>query len=148
MTLRQGARSATASLAAGPSRIFCGTAEQVSQVRQFVRSELVGHPALSDAVTVASELAANAIAHTASGQEDGLFLVSLARLGPHHVAVLVTDQGSAGQPRTKHAHSDDESGRGLAIVTACSCLVTSFGEQAMRTVMAIIPPNPTARSGV
>lgn len=142
MTLRQGARSATASLAAGPTRIFCGTAQQVSQVRQFVRSELAGHPALSDAVVVASELAANAVAHTASGSDDGLFLVSLARLGPQHIAVLVTDQGSPGQPHAWHARPDDESGRGLAIVTDYSCLVAWLGDQAMRTILAIVPATP------
>lgn len=49
--------------------IFRGIAQQVAAVRRFVESEIRDHPALDNAVLMASELAANAIAHSVSGAD-------------------------------------------------------------------------------
>lgn len=43
----------------GSSRVFAGTHDQVSAVRRFARAELGDHPAIDEAVLVASELATN-----------------------------------------------------------------------------------------
>jgi hypothetical protein len=122
----------------GPSRIFRGTNDQVAEVRGFVQSQIPGHPALSDAVLAASELAANAIAHTSSGDENGMFLVHVATVSADHLVVLVTDQGGPGQPRGRAAGMDAESGRGLAVVQGLACLLVPFGDDAMRTILAVI----------
>jgi|HubBroStandDraft_1064217.scaffolds.fasta_scaffold160217_2 serine/threonine-protein kinase RsbW len=122
------------------ARVFVGTADQVAAVRGFVRALLGGHPALDDAVLVASELAANAIAHTASGHAGGAFGVHLARLSAEHVAVLVTDQGGPTEPSVRAADLGSESGRGLDVVTALSSTFSVPGEGEQRSVLAVIPP--------
>jgi serine/threonine-protein kinase RsbW len=122
------------------ARGFAGTPDQVAAVRGFVRELLGGHPAGDDAVLVASELAANAIAHTASGHAGGAFGVHLARLSAEHVAVLVTDQGGPTEPNVRPADLESESGRGLDVVTALSSTFSVPGEGEQRGVLAVIPP--------
>lgn len=126
----------------GPSRIFRGTMDQVAAVRQFVRSQIGDHPALSDAVLAASELAANAVAHTASGADGGLFIVHLAAVSADTIVVLVTDQGGQAEPRARRVRSDAEKGRGLDIVTSISSLFAIFGDSTMRTMAAVVASNP------
>lgn len=126
----------------GPSRIFRGTMDQVAAVRQFVRSEIGDHPARSDAVLAASELAANAIAHTASGADGGLFIVHLAAVSAGTIAVLVTEQGGQAEPQARQAGPDAETGRGLDIVTSIASLFAIFGDSTMRTVAAVVAGNP------
>ena len=76
---------------------FPGRRDQVSRVRELVARHLYGSPASDDAVLLASELAANACAHSASGQPGGQFVVRLRRSGSSRgeVYVEVEDQGSA-----------------------------------------------------
>src|SRR5258708_5401036 len=74
----------------GTWRVFPGTPDQVAKVRRFLRSQLAGHPALDDAILAASELASNAIAHSASGHQGGMFAVHLTLASHHHIAVQVT----------------------------------------------------------
>ncbi|HVB44700.1 MAG TPA: ATP-binding protein [Streptosporangiaceae bacterium] len=122
---------------ASQSRVFEGTSDQVRAVRQFIRTALPAHPALDDAVLVASELAANAVGHTASGNPGGFFLVHVTVVSPQAIAVLVTDQGSGQDPRPQDVSADDEAGRGLAIVTALASMVIPFGGTAGRTILAV-----------
>jgi anti-sigma regulatory factor (Ser/Thr protein kinase) len=122
----------------GPSRIFRGTADQVAAVRQFVRAEAGEHAALDDAVLVASELAANAIAHTASGRDCGLFMVHLTAVTTGHIAILVTDQGSHTAPEPQHASADAETGRGLDAVTALASVFVAFGGSSTRAILAVV----------
>lgn len=87
---------------------------------------------------MASELAANAITHSASGHDGGMFLVHLTAISSGHVAILVTDQGGHGEPAAQHAGPDAESGRGLDIVTTIASLFMPFGGDTMRTIVAVV----------
>lgn len=86
----------TVPLPAGPAweQAFPGTASQPRQVRAALRPVLRGCPAADDVVLVVSELAANAIAHSDSGQPGGSFTVRLF-LRPGQVHAEVCDQGSS-----------------------------------------------------
>ena len=76
---------------------FPGRRDQVSRARELVARYLDGSPAADDAVLLVSELAANACAHSASGQPGGRFVVRLCGSGSSRgqVYVEVEDQGSA-----------------------------------------------------
>jgi anti-sigma regulatory factor (Ser/Thr protein kinase) len=125
----------------GSSRIFAGTRDQVCMVRRFARAELDNHPAVDEAVLVASELATNAITHSASGHHGGMFMVHLTAISADQVAILVTDQGGLGEPRAQHAGPDAESGRGLDVVTSIASLFIAFGDDTARTILAVVSPN-------
>jgi hypothetical protein len=123
-------------------RIFPGALAQVAEVRGFVACLLAGCPAREVLVTCASELSANAIVHTASGR-GGFFSVEVATPRDGVARVAVTDAGGAGVPaarapgRRRPGAPDrsgardgsgafsaldtlEESGRGLAMVAACT----------------------------
>jgi serine/threonine-protein kinase RsbW len=117
-------------------RVFPGHAAQVLQARRFVRRVLAagvfaaGGP-VSDAVLLTSELAANAVQHTASGQS-GHFAVAVWPCPPV-VRICVTDGGSVAGPAAALAGAAAAvpdplagSGRGLAIVAA---LASRWGQQ-------------------
>jgi two-component sensor histidine kinase len=75
-------------------RTYPGRKEQASQVRAALRAFLAGCPAADDVILLASELTANAIAHSASGGPGGTFTV---RVYVHHgvcIDAQVEDQGS------------------------------------------------------
>ena len=109
----------------GPARrvrVFKGEPRQVPAARAFVAAALAGCPALETLPAVASELAANAIAHTASGA-GGVFAVEVSRPAEGMALVAVTDLGGPGEPAIRAGDAGDEfaeSGRGLALVAACS----------------------------
>jgi hypothetical protein len=76
------------------TRSFPGTAAHVGQARAFTAVAADGFPAADDAVLLVSELAANACAHTASGQPGGTFTVRVqVNLGVC-LHAEVEDQGS------------------------------------------------------
>ena len=127
-----------------PSRVFRGTAREVAGVRAYARAGFAGHDAAADAVLVVSELAANSVEHSASGKPGGIFMVHLAVISPHAVAVIVTDQGGPGQPARRDAGPDGEAGRGLAVVHALSSLVQYTADAGLRSVLAVIPAPPGA----
>lgn len=127
---------------AGTWRIFPGTPDHVAKVRRYIRSEFIGHPALDDAMLAASELAANAITHSASGHPDGMFAVHLTLASPYHIAVLVTDQGGSTTPKASRPGTDQESGRGLEVVASLTTMLVTFGNTATRSVLAVIPSPP------
>jgi Histidine kinase-like ATPase domain len=128
-------------------RVFPGDPGQVAHARRFVRRALAGdrpaghcpaHDGLADdgladdgladdAALLVSELAANAIAHTATGDGGSFEIIVCQR--PGTVCVLVTDGGSPGVPTLAPAGDLDASGRGLAIVAA---LARRWGHQAGR----------------
>ncbi|GGK94251.1 hypothetical protein Ppa06_64600 [Planomonospora parontospora subsp. parontospora] len=85
----------TGPAAAGPvfERTFPGRPETIEQVRRFVAGVLTGCPRASDAVLCASELATNALMHSASGC-GGQFTVRLQVCGQVCVRLEVTDQGA------------------------------------------------------
>jgi anti-sigma regulatory factor (Ser/Thr protein kinase) len=117
-------------------RVFAGQPGQVVQARRFVRRVLAagvlrdGRAAgvlsdgqatgvltdglAADAVLLTSELAANAIQHTASGQ-GGTFAVTICPRPPA-IRICVTDGGAPAGPSITSPVSLAASGRGLAIV--------------------------------
>lgn len=116
------------------------------RVREFVACALAGCPAREALLTCASELAANAIAHTASGA-GGVFTVEVIRPAAGVARVAVTDAGGPREPAIRRAskaadpHDPSalaESGRGLALVAALSSRWghRDVGEAGGRTVWA------------
>lgn len=95
-------------------RVFGGYPEEVRSVRGFVGSTVDGCPAAGDVVLLASELATNAILHTASGA-DGTFCVCVHVHGGG-VRVEVSDLGSETAPSIHRPGSPGESGAGLRLV--------------------------------
>lgn len=80
-------------------RIFAGSDDQVRHARDFVGRVLEGCPAAADATLLVSEIATNAILHTATGQ-GGKFTVIVYQTDTQ-VRVEVADDGSAGTPHAR-----------------------------------------------
>jgi anti-sigma regulatory factor (Ser/Thr protein kinase) len=98
-------------------RSFPGQPDQVALARHFVQGALAGCPALADAVLLTSELATNAVQHSATGR-GGAFVVAISH-APGRVRVTVTDNGSATRPAVAAEPEDlAVSGRGLLLVDA------------------------------
>ncbi|MFE3509853.1 ATP-binding protein [Streptomyces sp. NPDC059155] len=94
-----------------------GFREEVSRARRWTRDVLNGHPSTDDVAVIVTELSANAIRHTASGEKNGAFHITLA-LAEHAVFVSVADAGSSSTvPRVTCADDMAVSGRGLDMVT-------------------------------
>jgi anti-sigma regulatory factor (Ser/Thr protein kinase) len=94
---------------------FTGQPEQVARARHFVAAALAGCPAAADAELLSSELATNAVQHSASGH-GGSFVVAISH-APGRVRVTVTDGGSATFPAVAAAAEElATSGRGLLLV--------------------------------
>ncbi|MGH3274504.1 MAG: ATP-binding protein [Streptosporangiaceae bacterium] len=94
---------------------FAGQPEQVALARNFVARALAGCPAASDVILLTSELATNAVQHSATGQ-GGSFAVAICH-APGRVKVTVTDGGSATRPAVAVAAEElAVSGRGLLLV--------------------------------
>lgn len=98
-------------------RTFCGTPASVPDARRFVAELLVGCPARDVLMTCVSELCANAITHTASG-DGGTFIVSVAYPRDGVARVAVTDEGGSSVPSVGAFDMAAEGGRGLAMVAA------------------------------
>lgn len=103
-------------------KLVPGTGEHVRQARLFVKQTLGDCPVVEDAVLLVSELATNAIAHTASGR-DGKFLVTVYR-DQRRARVEVLDAGSDKIPVVRSWEDGRESGNGLAVV---DCIATRWG---------------------
>lgn len=108
-------------------RVFPGVPAQVAEVRQFVSCLLEGCPARDALVSCASELSANAVIHTASG-DGGFFSVEVACTRPGVARISVLDAGGPTEPAAGTPVSADDadvdelpvSGLGLALVAACA----------------------------
>lgn len=102
------------------SAVLPGVPESARQARAVVTRALgQDHPAAPAAAACVSELAANAIVHTRSGQPGGMFTVSV-HDGGDAVRITVTDAGSTARPRVRRPRPASIRGRGLAIVAALS----------------------------
>jgi serine/threonine-protein kinase RsbW len=101
------------------SRTFRGTPASVSQARRFVAELLAGCPARETLMTCVSEMCANAIVHTASGN-GGVFIVEIDARRNGVARVAVTDEGADGVPVAGSLDLMAEGGRGLAMVAACT----------------------------
>jgi anti-sigma regulatory factor (Ser/Thr protein kinase) len=100
-------------------RDFPGSAEQVRQARHWIEDVLPPCDRLADIVLLSSELCANAILHTRSGQPGGRFTVDV-EWAAGMTRVVVGDQGSPKAPamtaKTAQAPWTAEYGRGLWLV--------------------------------
>jgi serine/threonine-protein kinase RsbW len=107
-------------------RAFPGESCQLRAVRQWVASLLPDCPARADVICVTTELAANAVLHTASGR-DGHFEVGISWLDSA-VRVTVSDSGSPKGPRRAGCLMA-ETGRGLLIVQALALKTGVTGDR-------------------
>lgn len=101
--------------------------------RRWLEDLLPPCAARDDVIAVVSELAANAVCHTASGR-GGQFSVEVTWSGPR-VSVVVGDGGGASEPQIIE-DADGEHGRGLAMVRAMSVGVGVSGDERGRFVRA------------
>ena len=90
--------------------VYLGRADQVQHARRAVARHLAGCPAVDDAVLVVSELASNAIVHSASRGE---FFTVRAEWHPDYVWVAAEDLGGP----WCHRQSEDRP-HGLDVVEA------------------------------
>jgi anti-sigma regulatory factor (Ser/Thr protein kinase) len=111
----RGAPSLPSSYAVTVKRTFPGNPDQVARVREFVRLIVGPLPVADEAVLLASELATNAVIHTASGQ-GGAFDVAVSRY-PSAVRIEVHDAGSHQVPMPRPWDHLTEEGRGLGLVS-------------------------------
>jgi serine/threonine-protein kinase RsbW len=113
-------------------RVFPGRPEQVAHARQFVAQTLAGCPVIDKAVLCVSELAANALVHTASGN-DGEFEIVVCR-GQASALIAVYDDGSATPPIARGLDATSEDGRGLSVVALTASTWGHFGGKSGRAV--------------
>ncbi|GAA4239736.1 ATP-binding protein [Actinomadura meridiana] len=94
-----------------------GVRRSVGVARRFVRDAAPDLPAVDDMVLVVSELVANAVTHTASGDEGGrVEIVLTAEDGGYRLEVA--DCGGAGANPHVKVDPGAETGRGMRIVDA------------------------------
>lgn len=96
------------------TRIFDGSPREIRQVRDFVAQVVDGCPVAEDVVLLSSELATNAVLHTASGV-GGTFSVFV-YAEDAWVRVEVHDLGSAKAPAVRRRGLPGESGAGLSLI--------------------------------
>jgi anti-sigma regulatory factor (Ser/Thr protein kinase) len=121
-----------------------GFPEEVSRVRRWTRDILRGSPWAEDAELIVSELSANAILHTASGQGSGSFHLGLA-VSAQAVALSVTDDGGASTaPKVECQERDAEHGRGLGMVSVIAHRVIVHESDGGHTVIAELFTDPGA----
>jgi anti-sigma regulatory factor (Ser/Thr protein kinase) len=113
-------------------RVFPGHPGQVAHARRFVQRALADERAAEDAALLTSELATNAICHTATGQ-GGTFEIVISR-HPAIVRIAVIDAGAPTVPTLPAPGSLDASGRGLSLVEALTRQWGHHGNRQSRTV--------------
>jgi len=116
---------------------FPGVPSAAHQARDFARAALgPGHPAADTVDLLMTELFANAISHSRSGQPGGTVTVSVqdACAAPGPVVVTVRDEGAASGPRIAGSGSESEHGRGLRLVHELADDWGTAGGQAARMV--------------
>jgi anti-sigma regulatory factor (Ser/Thr protein kinase) len=125
-----------------------GTVHAARQARNLV-TRMLGedHPSASDATLVVSELVANAVAYTRSGQPGGtLCLTVQVSARPRSVLIAVRDAGSPTVPTLTAAAPGSEHGRGLAIVAV---LAADWGTEPAgtgRSTWCRLTPEPAGRA--
>jgi serine/threonine-protein kinase RsbW len=122
-------------------RIYPGDPGQARHLRAALRPLLDGCPPADDVILIVSELAANAIAHSDSGQPSGTFTVRLHH-DDGHIRAEVQDQGSSWDGDL-FAAARPPHGLYLVATLAAAC-GTAAGPGRSRLVWARIhyPPHP------
>jgi anti-sigma regulatory factor (Ser/Thr protein kinase) len=113
-------------------RVFDGSRHEVRKVREFVAQVVDGCPVADDVILLASEVATNAVIHTASGK-GGTFTV-IVQPGDRAVRVEVHDGGSETLPGIGSADDQAVSGRGLGFVEELATRWGHLGDQHGRVV--------------
>ncbi|MEU7878278.1 ATP-binding protein [Microbispora bryophytorum] len=124
------------------SRHFLGRPASVTEARRFITATLGAWPVVESAELIVSELATNAVRHTASARFGGKFIVSI-QAEPDQVWLGVADGGGPGVPRLVRP-TEDEGGRGLFLVASLADNWGVYGNQAGRTVWALLKVDPIA----
>jgi anti-sigma regulatory factor (Ser/Thr protein kinase) len=116
---------------------FPGDAASVGQAREFVRGVLgEAWPGLDDLLLMVSEVASNAVRHTASGDDGGWFDLTVSAAG-YAVRIAIADSGSSSEPRIPDNGADPDvltGGRGLRIVDALAARWGHSGDELGRVV--------------
>ncbi len=100
-------------------KVFPGTTRQVSDARRLAQMFLDDTTRAGDAAWITGELAANAVRHTRSGVDGGMYVLELSRLG-EVARIVVYDLGGGGRPvftRPLTALNLSEHGYGLLAIT-------------------------------
>jgi hypothetical protein len=84
----------TADCSAACEQSFAGRPSQVRDARALIAQFVEGCPGAGDTILLISELCANAITHSASGQPGGTFTVRIQRCGTTCICAEVEDQSS------------------------------------------------------
>ena len=79
-------------------QVFPGCLEQVGASRRFLAGLLAGTPVADDAVFCVSELAANCVTHSSSGQPGGTFTVRVEIRAGDYIWLEVAGGGGVWQP--------------------------------------------------
>jgi anti-sigma regulatory factor (Ser/Thr protein kinase) len=101
----------------GTTRAFAAELAQVRLIRAFVSERGQGCPFLADLLLAASELAANAIRHSAPAPDGTISVTVICDAGMAWLAVTDGGQG-ASTPHLHAAQEGDEGGRGLQLIDA------------------------------
>ena len=104
----------------------------MTEARHFIKWALDGCPVVDDAILCVSELATNALLHSASGN-GGDFKITVERR-QSSVRVAVSDNGSPGKPAIRVLDATSEQGRGLALVELVASQWGESGDERGRTV--------------
>jgi serine/threonine-protein kinase RsbW len=121
-------------------RRFAGRSAELKQVRRWLAGLLPAGPACDDVMSIAVELATNAVRHTASGR-GGHFLVEVNSCDhPGVLRISVTDGGAPQGPRWPTGPCPvEESGRGMYLVCALASRTGESGDARSRQVWAEVP---------
>ncbi|WP_433417554.1 ATP-binding protein [Microtetraspora malaysiensis] len=123
------------------SRHFLGSPASITEARRFVTTFLRGWPSLESAELIVSELATNAVRHSASGRFGGLFIVTI-RVNHRRLWLGVADEGGPRSPELLPAYEEAEGGRGLMLVSTLATGWGVLGDHNGRTVWAVLDPAP------
>ena len=126
---------------------FPGEAAAVGQAREFVRGVLgEGRPGLNDVLLMVSEVACNAVRHTASGDDGGWFDLTVSLTGDT-ARIAIADRGSSSEPLIPDGGGELDSltgGRGLRIVDALADCWGHGGDELGRVVWFELTGKPGA----
>lgn len=113
---------------------YPGVPEAVTAARHHVAQALAGVPCIDDVVYAVSEVGANAVMHSLSGEQGGWFTVAADVVPGVLAAVMVTDQGGAWAGRAADTYP-----HGLEIVRTMATEVRVDGDENGRTIWVIFP---------
>jgi serine/threonine-protein kinase RsbW len=114
------------------ARAFPARPDQVGQARAFASQVLGECPAAADLVLICSELAANAVRHSASARPGGEFTVRVSVRADRWARVEVADQGGPWTARIRQR----EDSRGLIVVDELAASWDIRGDDTGRVIGA------------